>query len=153
MNVLLSIKPEFAGAILEGEKQYESRKSGFKDADAIDIVYLYSSSEVRRIVGVFVMGKVIEDDPETLWEQFGSESGPMTKEQLFSYFDDHETGYAIEVNEPMRLKREVDPRVHLDEFTPPVTFHYVNDELDPMLEEQLPDPIRESQATTLSDYS
>jgi len=52
MNVLLSIKPKYANQILNGNKRYEFRKSVFNHRD-LEMVYIYSSSPIKRIVGAF----------------------------------------------------------------------------------------------------
>lgn len=52
MDVLLSIKPRFAEAILDGRKKYEFRKNKFSEKD-INCVYIYSTSPIRKIVGIF----------------------------------------------------------------------------------------------------
>ena len=53
MNVILSIKPEFCNAILQGEKFYEFRKRIFKIQDEIDYVFVYSTSPIQKIVAAF----------------------------------------------------------------------------------------------------
>jgi type I restriction enzyme S subunit len=54
MNVLLSIKPKYANQIVKGNKKYEFRKSVFKNRD-LEMVYIYSSSPVKRIIGAFAI--------------------------------------------------------------------------------------------------
>ncbi len=51
MDVLLSIKPKFAEAIIDGRKRYEFRKSKFAKKD-INRVYIYSIYPVKKIVCV-----------------------------------------------------------------------------------------------------
>jgi len=55
MNAILSIKPQYANAILKKEKTVEFRKKVFKNE--VDRVYIYSSSPVKRIVGYFTIDK------------------------------------------------------------------------------------------------
>lgn len=132
-NVLLSIKPEFAEKILDNEKRYEFRKTKFSEIDAIGKVLMYASAPVQEIVGMFTIGEVIERTPETLWGRFGEESGIANKDRFMSYFDGNETGYAIEVEKAQRLSSPVDPRQHLTEFRPPVSFQYIRGELASLL--------------------
>lgn len=128
MNVLLSIKPEFAGKILKGEKGYEFRKTGFRDPSAVETVIMYATSPVQKIVGYFTIKKVVESQPDDLWTRFGTESG-LERFRFMDYFEESETGYAIEIGELQRLSIPLDPRCHLDDFRPPVSFQYVNGKL------------------------
>lgn len=130
MNVLLSIKPEFAEKILRGKKKYEFRKTAFRDDSLVDTVILYASAPSQQIVGMFTIDEVFETNPENLWERFGSESGIDDKERFMQYFKEHEQGYAFEISDPHRLSPPVDPRQHFENFRPPVSFQYANGEFD-----------------------
>lgn len=133
MNVLLSIKPEFGEQILSGEKRYEFRKTGFRDPDLVDTVIMYASAPVQKIIGCFTIGDVVESSPNLLWERFGSESG-IDEERFKEYFAEKDTGYAIHVNQPRRFSTPIDPWTHIEEFRPPVSFEYVDDEFDFILD-------------------
>ncbi|WP_148416484.1 hypothetical protein [Haloferax sp. KTX1] len=130
MNVLLSIKPEFAEKILDQEKRYEFRKTRFQDPSRIETIYLYASSPVQEIVGSFSLDEVIEGPPEQLWQDFGAVSGIDDRSRFMDYFGDADTGYAIEVDSTSRFERSIDPRQHIDDFRPPVSFQYLRDEHD-----------------------
>lgn len=133
MNVLLSIKPEFAEKILDGDKRYEFRRVGFRDNELIDKVIIYASSPVQRITGVFTVADVIEASPERLWSHFGDESGIEDKDRFIKYFTGKETGYAIEIQDAHRFSTPINPKTHIEEFRPPVSFKYVQDELESLL--------------------
>jgi type I restriction enzyme S subunit len=132
-NVLLSIKPEFAEKILSREKRYEFRKTRFRDPSKVDTVIMYSSSPDQEIVGTFTFERVIQDDPENLWDNFGDVSGIDNRSRFLDYFSNTETGYAIEIQEVFRLPSPVDPRRHFDDFRPPVSFQYVNGDYNHLL--------------------
>ena len=51
MNVLLSVKPKYANEIISGRKKYEFRKLIFK-RENIEKVYIYSSSPVKKVIGI-----------------------------------------------------------------------------------------------------
>lgn len=127
MNVLLSIKPEFAEKILSGEKTYEFRRTTFRDADAVDTVYLYASSPVQRIVGAFTIGQVIEAPPEDLWQRFGDKSGIASEDRFMRYYEGTKKGYAYEVEQTYTLRDNIDPKVTFDEFVPPTSFYYLDE--------------------------
>jgi len=74
MNVLLSIKPVHTCKIMAGTKKYEFRKSIFKRR-SVNTVYIYSSYPVKKIVGKFTIGNILEDRPDLLWEIVKHQSG------------------------------------------------------------------------------
>ena len=84
MDVLLSIKPKFAEAIIDGRKRYEFRKSKFTKKD-INRVYIYATSPVKKIIGVFKISNIIEDDPSALWDRLKDHAG-ISEEEFFNYF-------------------------------------------------------------------
>ncbi|PHP45358.1 hypothetical protein B6V01_004435 [Methanosarcinales archaeon ex4572_44] len=122
MNVLLSIKPKYANAILNGEKEYEFRKVIFKEKN-VEKVYIYSSSPVKKIVGAFVVGGIIEGHPEQIWNKCQKKSG-IPKEDFFTYFNGSEKGYAIKIDELEPIKDPIDPRSFNQDFVPPQSFCY-----------------------------
>jgi len=122
MNVLLSIKPKYANAILNGEKEYEFRKVIFKDRN-VEKIYIYSSSPVKKIVGVFIVGDIIEDHPKRIWKRCRNKSG-IEKEDFFTYFNGSEKGYAIKIDELEQIEEPIDPRSYNQNFVPPQSFCY-----------------------------
>jgi len=152
MNVLLSIKPEFADKILDGEKQYEFRRSAFQDASEVDTVFLYSSSPVQRVVGAITIGDVVEDEPRDLWKRFGDSSGMSSRERFLQYFDGAMTGYAIEIGKSYRLSNSINPRTFVSDFVPPVSFYYLGDELQSVLESEIPESLLRNKSASLTQY-
>lgn len=130
MNVLLSIKPEFAEKVLTQQKQYEFRKTSFRDPGAIDTIFMYASSPTQEVVGQFSIGEIVEATPMQLWDDYAELSGIQHRDRFMSYFDGTETGYAIEIKDPTSLSPTVDPWSHFDDFRPPVSFQYVDETLD-----------------------
>lgn len=135
MNVLLSIKPEFAEKILTGEKQYEFRKTPFARANCGDVVVMYASSPVQRLVGTFTMESTIEAPPEELWERFNQQAGIEDEARFFDYFNDKKLGYAIEIDTPHRFDTPINPCDHVERFRPPMSFKYVNGQLSKLVPE------------------
>lgn len=128
MHALLAIKPEFAEKILNGEKEYEFRRKSFQDNDQLGLVFLYASSPVRQIVGVFTSDRVVEGPPAELWELFGDKSGITERERFMEYFEGVNTGFAIHVDETYRFSQSIDPGTIFDEYTPPISFKYIDEE-------------------------
>ncbi|MBN2546525.1 MAG: hypothetical protein JXB50_12060 [Spirochaetes bacterium] len=107
MKVLLSIKPEFAFKIFEGDKKYEYRRTIFKKKD-IEKIIVYASSPIKKVIGEFYIDDLLFDDINTLWLKTEKFSG-ITKEYFFDYFMNKNHGYAIKIkntklyNNPLNL--------------------------------------------------
>ncbi len=125
MNVLLSIKPEFAYKIVNGHKKYEFRRVIFKRSKIKGTVYIYASSPVKKIIGTFKIEDVIEDKPEALWARFKEEAG-IEKEMFFEYFKEREKGFAIKIKE-VKAFDPTDPKTIKPNFVPPQSFSYIDD--------------------------
>jgi predicted transcriptional regulator len=123
MNVLLSIKPKYANQIVKGNKKYEFRKSIFKKRD-LEMVYIYSSSPVKRIVGAFAIKNIIEKHPRLLWIEYKDFSG-IDENDFFSYFRGKEKGFAIEIGD-VEVFDPIDPKEYIPNFVPPQSFCYTN---------------------------
>jgi len=125
MNVLLSMKPKHAENILNGLKLYEFRKNIFRRND-YEKVLIYSSSPVKKLVGFFIVGKIIEEHPIVLWEQLNQFSG-LTEKEFFEYFKNHKKGYAIEIKQAVKFNDPIEPIEILPNFMAPQSFCYIED--------------------------
>jgi len=127
MNVILSVKPRFAEAIIEGKKRYEFRKSMFK-REHVGQVYIYSTSPVSKIIGSFEIEKVIEDSPQAIWGTC-HELAAISKGDFFRYFDGAETAFAIKIARVFRFAKPLDPYSLIEGFRPPQSFRYISADL------------------------
>jgi len=129
MDVILSIKPKYVDAIMRGEKKFEFRKNIFKNKK-INYVYIYASSPIKRIVGYFRIQRIIEDNPESLWNRFKDRSG-INDDEFFKYFKDNRKGFAIEIGDLEKFKNPIDPKKTIPDFIPPQSFCYLETSLLP----------------------
>lgn len=106
MQVLLSIKPEFANKIFDGSKKFEFRKAIFKNKDIKKIV-VYASAPVSKVIGEFEIEEIIKDEINTLWETTEKWSG-IHKEFYDDYFSNRDYGYAIKVKNIKLYKQQYD---------------------------------------------
>ena len=123
MNVILSIKPKYCEKIISGEKKVEFRIRGFRIND-IDLVYMYSTNPIKKIVGSFEIESIIKDSPIKLWEKFRMHSG-MDESEFFQYFGLRKTGFAIKIKAVNPYEPPIDPRQIVPNFTPPRSFRYL----------------------------
>lgn len=153
MDVLLAIKPEFAQKILDGGKGYEFRRTAFRDSTEIDLIFLYASSPISKIIGVFTSDRTIEASPEDLWNLFGDESGIDDKNRFLNYFEGVETGFAIQVDRTYRFDDPIIPEAVIEEFSPPMSFNYIDPDDAETLRSYIPASFQtEPVATDLTQY-
>jgi len=124
MNVILSIKPKYVESIMNGEKLYEFRKSMFR-RENVDRAYIYATSPIKKVVGVFIIGGIIEEHPNRLWEECGNYSG-LTEFEFFRYFNGKNKGVAIEIKELEKFNEPLELTDIFPNIVPPQSFCYVD---------------------------
>lgn len=122
MKAILSIKPQFVDKIINGEKKFEYRKKIFKKE--IEAVIIYSTKPVGKFVGEFKIKNIINDDPNKVWEETNALSG-INYEYYKSYFNNHNTAYALEIEDLVVYENPIDPS---EEFKAPQSFCYCSNE-------------------------
>lgn len=122
-SVLLSIKPQFANAILEGTKLFELRRKIFRDKDVRRIV-IYASSPVRRVVGEFSIDSVLAHEPTKLWSLTSRGAG-VDREFFDEYFRGRAVAFAVKVAKPKRYARPRRLQEHYGIARPPQSFCYL----------------------------
>ena len=95
-RALLSIKPQYASAILRGNKRYEFRRSIF--ARQVDVVLVYVSSPVRRVVAEFDVAEVITESLPRLWQRTRRFAG-IDESCFYRYFQGVKYGHAIAIGD------------------------------------------------------
>lgn len=124
MKVLLSIKPEYVEQIFNGKKRYEYRKSLFKRA-GVNVVVVYATKPVGKVVGEFEIDKIIEDKPIKLWEQTKKYAG-IKKKDYMNYFSKREKGFAIAIKNTNQYDKPVELSDIGDNIkVPPQSFRYI----------------------------
>ena len=97
MKILLSIKPQFVEKIFSGEKKYEFRKTEFKRKN-IDSIIVYSSGNIKKIVGEIKFHKVLCDTPKKIWQLTHADAG-LSLEAFMSYYAGRQKAFAIVIDE------------------------------------------------------
>lgn len=124
MNVILSIKPIYAQAIMSGTKKVEFRKKIFKKP--VDKVFVYSSSPEKKIIGYFTIENIVEESPNQLWELFNKVGG-INKKDFFEYFKNSETGFSIRIKKFKKFKEGVNPKDYFENFCAPQSYYYLEE--------------------------
>lgn len=123
MKVLLSIRPEYAEKIFNGEKAFEFRKSIFSNPK-VDTVVVYVTMPVGKVIGEFKIVDVHHGAPSDIWMKTKSRSGISLR--FFSeYFKGRDRAYAIEVGEIKKFDVPRPVRDFIGRDTPPQSFAYL----------------------------
>ena len=122
--VLLSIKPKYANAILDGIKTFELRRAIFRNQNVTKVV-IYASSPICRVIGEFMIGQVLALDPRRLW-RVTSKGSAVDREYFDEYFRGRKTGYALTVQRPRRYQRSLCLREDFGISHPPQSFCYLS---------------------------
>lgn len=122
MKIILSIKPEFANKIFEGDKKFEFRRSIFKNKNVSKVI-VYASSPISKVIGEFEIGEILFKDLNSLWQETKEYSG-ITEEYFYDYFIGKESGFALEVKRVKRYKEELCIKKSFGKV-PPQSFAYI----------------------------
>jgi len=123
MTILLSIKPEFAEKILNGEKRYEFRKSVPKTSK-VDKVVLYATMPVGKVIGEFTIDDILFDHPESIWNETRNFAG-ISKIFFSEYFKGRNIAYAIKVKDALRYEQPKELSEVSGSNQPPQSFCYI----------------------------
>lgn len=104
MKVLMSIKPKFVKQIFEGTKLFELRKKIFRRE--VKTIIIYESSPTKKIVGEFIIDKIIIDTPQKIYLDYSEKLG-ISKKEYFEYFIDTKIAYAIKIKKIIKYEKEL----------------------------------------------
>ncbi|WP_409565227.1 ASCH domain-containing protein [Methylobacterium sp. J-078] len=122
MRILLSIKPEFAEKILKGEKRYEFRRAIHSNR-SVDIVVIYMTAPIQKIVGEFRIDSILSDSPDKIWDKTHQFAG-ISRENYDIYFKSRKLAYALSIGSVTKYPIPIDPKLTMPSFTPPQSFMY-----------------------------
>ena len=122
MKVLLSIKPEFAFKIFDGQKLFEFRKVIFKNPN-VKTVVVYASSPVQQVIGEFEIEKILTSEPKEIWEKTKTHSG-ISEDFFYRYFENRNVAHAIKIKTTIRYEQPLSIK---DDFNvnPPQSYVYL----------------------------
>jgi predicted transcriptional regulator len=124
---LLSVRPRFADAILDGTKRVEIRRRRVWIADG-SLCLLYSSSPIRALVGAVRVRQTDVDSADALWARWGPQTG-LTRAEYDAYVDGSVLPCAIEVEAAMRLSDPIpleELRRRKGDFVTPQSYRFVD---------------------------
>lgn len=135
MQVIMSIRPKYTQAIIDGDKLYEYRKSVPKKHD-VKKVYVYASKPIKGIVARFIIKRVICDTPQKVWE-LTHEHGGISEEEFFAYFRGKDEAYALQIEDVLKFDVPIAPKTIFNGFTAPQNYVYIEDNKELKREERI----------------
>lgn len=102
-DILLSIRPRFADAILAGEKTHELRRR-FANAHPGTRVIIYASGSRRAVVGMFTIA-AIQSMPTWIIARRRRRATTLSAGEIREYLAGSKAGVLIEVANPVRFEQ------------------------------------------------
>jgi predicted transcriptional regulator len=123
--LLLSIRPQYAEAIMSGAKSVELRRTR-PDLAAGALVFLYASAPVKCLIGAATLGGVLHETPRRLWATVGAASG-ISRRDYNDYFRGSPRAFGLILLDATRLSnpitlRDVRRRIRVE---PPQSWRYI----------------------------
>lgn len=125
-SLLLSVRPRFAHAILDGAKTVELRRTRVT-APVGTMLILYATSPVSSVIGIVELAGHTTGSPDLIWDLCGPSSG-VTREEYEEYFAGASIATALHLKAPKTLKsgyKLAELRGFQPSFRPPQSFRYV----------------------------
>ena len=119
--ILISIKPVFARALLDGSKRFELRRF-VPRFEAGDRALIYASTPERRVVGGFVVGRVAAGSAEEVWTAIGGPACGLSEHGFFAYLSGARRCAAVEALRPALLPQPVPLP-----FRPPQSYQFLRE--------------------------
>ncbi len=123
--VLLSIKPQYSSAILDGNKRVEFRKARFHKG--VRTAVIYACRPIQGVVGYFNVSFVDTDSPENLWKKYGVD-GAIERHLFDAYYNSMRRGVAIGVGELHEVPQPIPLTVIGSGLRAPQSFQYFENE-------------------------
>ena len=124
--LVLSLKPRFAEAILDGTKTVEVRRV-MPRITVPTLALLYASGSERALVGTCVVQSVARYPIDELWQRHGTDTA-LTRPEFFAYLEGRDCGVALLLEHPKSLATPI-PLHTLRQahgFRPPQSLSYVS---------------------------
>ncbi|MCG8317099.1 MAG: ASCH domain-containing protein [Pseudomonadales bacterium] len=135
-HVLMSIKPEYANKILSGEKSVELRRFFPADIAENSLLFIYSSSPDKAIIGFVRIKNVHKLPVMDIWRKYRDQAC-IDYKKFRSYFSGKKEGYVLSVSQPTKFERPIE-REEIESrhrFYPPQSYKYLTQDLYDLINE------------------
>lgn len=126
--LLLSIRPNYARAILSGRKTIELRRTR-PNLPTGSTVIIYASSPTMAVLGWATLDGLIDLSPDYLWRKHGSTTGIARRDYL-SYFAGATRAFGLQLSNPVETGSPI-PLPELRELgvQPPQSWRYLGSDI------------------------
>lgn len=123
--LLLSVRPRFARALLDGTKTVEVRRR-FPDVPSGTTVLLYSSSPERALLGTMRVRALVRIEAEDIWRTYKDEIS-IQWDELSAYLSGASMSSVLELESPVTWRHAVplDSMRRVLGLEPPQSFRYL----------------------------
>lgn len=122
-KILLSIKPEYAHAILEGTKKFEYRKHLAKNT--VDTIVIYSTAPEKMVIGEVEVLGTLSMKKTPLWEKTKIAAG-ISRKKYRKYFCDSSLAHAYILGKATKYAEALS-LADIGVSQPPQSFVYIDD--------------------------
>ena len=121
-EVIISIKPKYAIAIINGEKRIEFRKN-IPNIENGTRCYIYATAPYKKVIGSFFYWGCIVRPKEELWLKTQSIAG-IKKDDFDKYYKDREIAYGWLIGQCKAL--DPFPIEVFNVKRPPQSYQFIN---------------------------
>jgi predicted transcriptional regulator len=132
--LFISVKPQYANAILDGRKTVELRRTRPNLPNG-SLVILYSSTPTRAVVGWAQLIGVREGTPIEIWDEYGA-AAAIEELDYDAYFDGTDQAFALELDDVVAATQPIPLSVIRSiGIQPPQSWRYVPAEVTTQIQE------------------
>lgn len=125
--LFISVKPDYAFKIINGQKSIELRKSR-PNVKKGDYVIIYATVPIKTVIGFGKIENIIETSPSKMWEDNSTKLG-IDKVSFDRYYADFNKSIGIEISSICKFEigfsldmiKKTNPS-----FSPPQTYKYIS---------------------------
>src|SRR6266853_5033009 len=103
--VLLSVRPRFCRALLDGSKDVELRRQALRVKPGT-VIALYEASPTKAVSGFLLVETTHEATPRDIWARVGRRA-QLSKREYDAYYEGCRRAFAIEVSHAVSLAEPV----------------------------------------------
>jgi predicted transcriptional regulator len=125
--LFISVKPDYAFKIINGQKTIELRKNRPNVKNG-DYVIIYATVPIKTVIGFGKIDRIIDTTPSKMWEDNSIKLG-IDKGSFDKYYADFNRSIGIEISSICKFKigfslskiKKLNPT-----FSPPQTYKYIS---------------------------
>lgn len=125
-SLLLSVRPRFADAILDGTKRVELRRTRIGATDGT-LVILYATAPTMAVIGVATLAGRETNTPTEIWRKHHRDLG-LSRTEFDSYLDgaSHPTALTLEHAHRLDTAYPLATLRRANGFCPPQSYRFVS---------------------------